>query len=419
MEIQKWIHKQNFDLETGKLFEESIICYKAEAYRAALLFSYLAFMTILKVRILNNKEPSGFVEAEWVAQYQNKLRDEGTWDTCLYQFTQQKTKIVFDISENLRHQIEYWKNRRNDCAHAKDQIIGHHHVESFWAFLYSNLPKLVVGGSYENLVNKIDYHFNPDNTPISSDFTHLIQEIEHAIEPVRLKDFFRETESKIVFHSRNISAETYKRRHVDFWNKILSQCNENIKSPLINYIKEDDDRLRDFIIKVPNRIQELNLNYPFAKNYWKLQDRIREIDLKIILSFVKNALIKPEDYNDLVNHLHDNIHVYNFDDIDIPELERIEYFDKFKKKFIDGTAIDNYNTGNRLRGHIIYLIKKEGLTTDMVKTLIKTYKQVYTPYYLRDNLIELFKSSPTLKEKLLQIIEENSLNNPNEFFWEE
>jgi hypothetical protein len=40
-----------------RLMEEAFTCYKASAYRASLLFSYLGFQTILKERVLSSNKP--------------------------------------------------------------------------------------------------------------------------------------------------------------------------------------------------------------------------------------------------------------------------------------------------------------------------------------------------------------------------
>lgn len=183
MEIKKWLETGGFDQEVKDLFEESIVCYKAEAFRASLLYSYLGFMTVLKQRVLNaTKEPSGFALGEWNNK-QKELRNEGGWDLALFKQTQTKPpKAIFEISDDLRIQIKYWKDRRNDCAHAKKQLIKHYHVESFWAFLYSNMPKLVLGGSYDSLINRIDDHFDTNKTALESSYENLVNDIQHCIQ---------------------------------------------------------------------------------------------------------------------------------------------------------------------------------------------------------------------------------------------
>ena len=59
LKIEKWIIDQKLSKKVTPLFDEAIKSYKASAYKAALLFSYLGFMTILKERIINAQLPPG------------------------------------------------------------------------------------------------------------------------------------------------------------------------------------------------------------------------------------------------------------------------------------------------------------------------------------------------------------------------
>ena len=65
LHIENWIYKNDFSENVNVLFKDSITCYKAGANRASLLFSYLAFMTILKERIIEGVKPNLFPQGEW------------------------------------------------------------------------------------------------------------------------------------------------------------------------------------------------------------------------------------------------------------------------------------------------------------------------------------------------------------------
>ncbi|MDA6151220.1 hypothetical protein OSK18_27385, partial [Escherichia coli] len=79
-------------------------------------------------------------------------------------------------SEDLRQQAIYWKNRRNDCAHSKRNIITDVHVESFWYFLKANLNQFVLPGSQSSLINEIKNHFDTNYTAEDKPFNNLISE---------------------------------------------------------------------------------------------------------------------------------------------------------------------------------------------------------------------------------------------------
>src|SRR3954471_9209694 len=127
LRIENWIDNSNFSEDVNVLFTDAVTCYKAGANRASLLFSYLAFLTILKERIIGATKPNLYPQGEWDIIIL-KLQNEDLWEAIVFDATQQQEKIdqatkqrtkdpIFNLNDNLRLQIKYWKDRRNDCAH--------------------------------------------------------------------------------------------------------------------------------------------------------------------------------------------------------------------------------------------------------------------------------------------------------------
>ncbi|PTT17940.1 hypothetical protein DBR27_01005, partial [Flavobacterium sp. HMWF030] len=126
LKIESWIAENNFSEDVSVLFTDAVTCYKAGANRASLLFSYLALLTILKERIISGTKPSLITQGEW-DNLIAKLHNEDQWESNVFDAVQRREKIdmttrsrtkdpIFNITENLRQQIRYWKDRRNDCA---------------------------------------------------------------------------------------------------------------------------------------------------------------------------------------------------------------------------------------------------------------------------------------------------------------
>ena len=134
--FEEWILSQEISADAKDLISEAIVCYKANANRAALLFSYLCFQTIIRDRMLNANRPDNIPEGMWT-DILKKLRNEDTWDQTVFDNLQrQQPKEIFILNDDIRNQITYWKNRRNDCAHSKNNIIGVSHVdEKFLVFI--------------------------------------------------------------------------------------------------------------------------------------------------------------------------------------------------------------------------------------------------------------------------------------------
>lgn len=193
LEIEKWLEKQNFSSEVTNLFEESITCYKASAYRASLLFSYLGFQSIIKERILNSEKPSNINEGQWET-IKRKLRNDDSWDNEVRDCIKRNSAntILFNITDDLRQQAAYWTYRRNDCAHSKENTISYSHVESFWLFLNSNLSKFVVEGGVNSLLQKVEKHFDLNFTSRKADFGNLIDEVPLVVKEEEVEYFLNE-----------------------------------------------------------------------------------------------------------------------------------------------------------------------------------------------------------------------------------
>jgi hypothetical protein len=72
LQLEQWLEKQTLSNESRSCFEESFICYKVGAYKAALLFGYLGFLSTIRDRILQSRPPQGVLEKRWT-EIQNKV----------------------------------------------------------------------------------------------------------------------------------------------------------------------------------------------------------------------------------------------------------------------------------------------------------------------------------------------------------
>ena len=130
-------------IECNYLFQESIKCYKIEAYRASLLFSYLGFLTYIKEVIISSRKPTDIDESRW-NDLLRKINNDDYWEQRVFDELNNNSSCIFKFNDSIRQQIRYWKDRRNDCAHFKDNEINQSHVEMFWVFIKSNLNKISV-----------------------------------------------------------------------------------------------------------------------------------------------------------------------------------------------------------------------------------------------------------------------------------
>lgn len=158
LDIEKWMYDHDSSIsEVSKaLLEESILSYKVGAYRAAFIMSWLAFLNIVKDKLLSidisSVDSSSGVNWDAVRR---SLKKEDEWDKTVYQLLVKGKNTPFDISEKSRIEIKRWKEFRNKCAHGKAGIVSYYHIESFWAFIKEFVDKdMRIVGEVEGFVKR-------------------------------------------------------------------------------------------------------------------------------------------------------------------------------------------------------------------------------------------------------------------------
>ena len=121
------LREQNISDDARLLFDESIMCYRVEAYRAAYLMSYLGFFKELKERLIRSEVPELMKKEEGVwDNLKKRLMDEKKWEEAVMQATQMKTETndyeeskskVFLISSDIIEDIQFWRRRKEMNVH--------------------------------------------------------------------------------------------------------------------------------------------------------------------------------------------------------------------------------------------------------------------------------------------------------------
>lgn len=400
LKIEEWLSNQVVSEEAENLLKESIVCYKASAYRAGLLFSYLFFQTVLKERILSSKRPEDVPQSKWNGIIHN-LQNDDKWDEEVYESVKRGpgSWVIFNLTEDMRQQVTYWKNRRNDCAHAKTNGIQASHVESFWSFIQYNLPKFVVNGGKAALLEKIRVHFDISLTPPNADFGYIVQEIIHSIYEHEYKDFIIELNQLLGDSFFDSSYESERR--VNFWLSIFG-LNESFDNSLIAYLLENDKLCNEILKYDPSKVLYFRGHPQFIRRLWF----DGKIDSSILAALFRNDLIPTDQEEEAIEKLvHSNERIY-------PEVMLEEDMNTliskglpkiFKRIAFEERNISNFEWANHAkRWLVVWYIKKYGIDDTIVRSLSITFQGDH-PWHLRDALKEVFNEDPTLKDTYVRI----------------
>lgn len=410
LEIEKWLEKQNFSREITNLFEESITCYKASAYRASLLFSYLGFQTIIKERILKSEKPNNIKEGQWET-IKRKLRNDDSWDNEVKDCIKRNSEntILFNITDDLREQAAYWTYRRNDCAHSKPNTISYSHVESFWLFLFSNLSKFVVEGGVNALLQKIDKHFDLNFTSEKSGFGNLIDEVPIAVNEEEMDYFLNELETIFSKHDTDYPF-IYSDRIISFYNELI-KLEPSISEKTIEFIKRTG--LEQTILGThPEHITLFYNDNESVRNFWRTKlPNMKSFKFVILAALLRNGLLENEK-EEALDFFIENINSMR---ITLPsnviqDLRQHGYFERYKQRvFTDGRLINNFEWGNgEGRNTIAEHLNIMGLDEEIVNAINKTFNSSLHPFKMSNELRHYF-ATPLKNAKYREICQSLSI----------
>ncbi|MFP3324425.1 hypothetical protein R0K05_15175 [Planococcus sp. SIMBA_160] len=417
--FEEWVKSQNFSETVNRLFEEAFICYRAKGYRASLLFSFTAFQKILKYRLVNSSTPKTYEEKikDWgkiVAELSNEDRVDHKIIQCINQNKQDNQ--IFNLSEDIRNQYTFWKDRRNDCAHGKSNIISINHVEAFWLFLQSNLSKFQVNGGKEALYNKIEEFLDDDITPKDASEINIIEDIPRAVSIDESKEFF-EGILKLIFNqgvweSLNILLDKEERLLVS----LLKLPNE-YSSIYFKVLKENTMLLGALLHKDVNILQYIEEPAVIRSLWRKYLILYSKDSYKVIIGMLKYDLIPENEKEELFEICLNKFNDYFFEEateIDFLIFTEKGFIEYFEKLAFEERKINNFNWSERNRNLVCFYIKyTTKIGEEVVKAIDLAFAGFNYPYKLRDALKNLFTLNQDLYDNLIKEFEDNDLEYPD------
>ncbi len=402
-----------FDLpeETIIPFQEAETCYRAGAYRAALLFSYIGWGLALRSRLLRGACPAGINSKQWQKNLA-MLRREDSWDHKVFDLVQQqKPAPVFLVSEDLRHQVRYWKDRRNDCAHFKTNEIDHSHVESFWHFIFSNLGKFVPNGSAAALLNEIVLYFDLNVTPPDTPLDPIIERIPYCVELDKLVKFFENVVARM-----SSSSDTV--HHINrLLGTVIRVTNDSTVNALKDFLVTNEKCLVSFLLEFPQHVILLDQNPQIVRCLWRkhlFKDPFARYhnDIKVFLSLLRADLIPHEEKTEADSKVFPYVREYSLSLEDELTLKQNGFFsDLFKKLARLG---DKVKRGQWIESNIktvCWYIESYAISVQAVRMICVLYDQEKI-FFVPKGLSTFFKLNPSKRQEVEKIAQQGKLMLP-------
>lgn len=416
LQIEFWVLEKGYSNNIRKLFNESVVCYRNGAYRASLIFSYIGFLTIIKETIIKSQRPITFTEPEWNSIISNINNDE-LWEKEVFDTLIRTRKPIFPLTEDLKLQLRFWKDRRNDCAHFKHNEIESHHTEAFWSFIKSNIPKMTVEGGMATLLNKFDEHFDDTKTPVNADFTHLVKEIETSVLTINLNDFFADLKTRI--DGRRWwygDSDTLK-----VYSKILDVADARTQEALVDYLKKEERDIK-YLNVYPDKVNQLNYTVSEIRTIWKTRIYNKSIAINpfnIFSGLLRHSLIPKEQIEEANKEIFGHFSQTDYHKLperkDIDTLKANSFFETVFKIAIVEKDLRDFMWVNSKCDLIISFIENFPLNAQIVKCVFEMSQRANPSQWLVRELKNSFSNMPDLKIQFHNIATSNSIAIPTEF----
>lgn len=384
--FEKYIETENLTKESLELYKESIICYKAGAYRASLIMSYLAFLESIKNKIMVAEKPTGVFQGDWKT-IKNKIQIEDEWDRNTFEvLTQEDLEIkngtvtikkkVFTLSPPLKRELEYWRDRRNDCAHYKKNQITSAHIESFWSFISSNYKKINIYGSREALLKKLDDYINLNIKIEDQRVKEILKKLGHEVK--------NENEAEEVILAIELLMEGdnnpwffYEDEMADILCYLVDLGNENMVKGIEKYLKSKGS-IVSFLKKDIQNLIKLEIPDNLILKLWKQElDKIPKNKLCALASLLlNNGLIMEVDKEAFKKEIANRLTYSELDEIQFKILEDNGILEMFLTSKV--YSCYDFNRWNIYNSFIFYLLEKTK-SLKLLKEIMKVIRYQCSP----------------------------------------
>lgn len=379
------------------ILNDAIRCYRNGIARPALMLSYIAFIQAVRDNLLKSDMPKGFNEPRWKA-CMSKLRQENAWDEQVISCIKcRDNPPYFELTDSLRDDVCYWRNRRNDCAHYKDSEITLSHVAAFWVFIMDNYNKFTPIGSLMQSVNDYKRHYNVSITPKGTSTEVIFK---------RLCLAFKTEDDLLLFLKETDSCMEYEEQAQLLHDLLMD---ERHKAKVISLLTGKLKRVKMYLALKPADVSVILGNNPeMTRKFWYEDFMLFASSANVYVEMLRAKMIPQGEIKESLDMFLKHEYKRNAFYLDNPEdfnvLKENGLYDIFIEEYLSKDFVCN-NPGEKCHKTDFYisLIQRGGISDKLIKVLSESIKGTF-PYKLENRLKgEIFKEEENKKQYLESI----------------
>ena len=322
---------------------------------------------------------------------------------------------LFYVDDQLRDEMKYWKDRRNDCAHFKNNVIGAPHIEAFWLYMRSSLGRWVPKGSMNDILDRIARHYDPNFTPRGADVSRLVGMMPQAVPPDKIGSFFDEL-VRVLTRTTGFPRRTTVDNEAisELINAIYYLLSTNIQDATSTWLCKQLELLLLVLRKHPTRSVILNNRHELVRYLWRdMLFNEDGNDLPLFASLLRNGIVPTDEINEAVSWVVDRVSGDVPSETDDQTLQNFGFWRALRvKAFHDGRKGD-FAWANPKAKLLSWTIERDAIDVELASTICRVFGQRTYPFEVRDAIKEMFARKP---EKLVQVetkAAEDSLSVPD------
>ncbi len=419
-DFQKLIgnNKNSFTDDELGLFHDSIRCFHAGIFRPSYILAYQGMMIYFRRLLQNAKMPAGYDSGKWTG-VQSRLSRDKDWEEEVNNAlrTQPDSRstppviALFCMSDSLRKDFDFWRNRRNDCAHYKEYVINDSHVLAFYSFLTQYLMKISVEGGMMTLLNEFKDACDPAKTSPKASLQPLVDKILPMVNPDEMNDFFARLSGAM--------GGRYLGRYEDTLAGIIKGGNEELKGYAIAFVRSDDSVRKDLINSFPDLVGHL-VDKSEAREYWmkylnNSRNRVAVLARMIMVGLIDSSE-HDEAFRKVIDHSFDNNEgMGDVSDEEMSVLDAAGFFIALKEKYFNGkyTSSNAYYCGKYKYDFFYGYMLHSPIDKEWVDVIVDIFSQVNYPTAWRDIFIEHFLKNDAYKANFDSVVAENGISVPD------
>lgn len=304
LKFEKWVNEQKINDYEKKFFEDSIICYKVNAYRPAFIMAYVGILVVAKNRILDkeNIKPTNIKESLWNDAIK-KLKNETKWEEAIFNYLQNpKQDSIFKLKIEIIQDLKCFKTTRNKAVHARGAETSHIKVEYIWEFIENNLNNIHIGGGKEYITELLVDSFDRRRSNEKENYQDEINQVKDIFNKEELLEFLLNLKEKY----KKLDKYKIEKNIFEFYNSLIIRDLE-LRKVLIKYlmhINDDHNICAEFIYFYNNFYtiyKELIQDETYVKKLWHSYVKITPYNFmddtfEILKILDKENLLHAEDY---------------------------------------------------------------------------------------------------------------------------